>query len=149
MQSEAEGKRDDILSRFADQIEQSNRARTEAAKDLANAEGKTYAVVSNFSETEKLHFETLCGRLDTVQAAVANQNVLLAEIEKEQKQLRELYQSESERSNRALRDRLQRAEDLIQVVGAETAKTRQANETLTTALQSLIEQIRLMGGERG
>lgn len=145
MSSEAEERRNDILARFATQIEASNAARADAARDLAKAESKTAEIVIKFTNDELAHFEALCGRLDAVQAAVASQNVVLEEIEKEQKLLRELYQSESERSSRAVRDRLQRSEDLIQAIGAEIARTRQTNDALVTALQSLVERIRALG----
>jgi len=142
-----EKRRDDILSRFTAQIEESNKARAEAARDLAKAEGKTTEVVSKFFNNELVHFEVLCSRLDAVQATVASQNVVLAEIENEQRLLREFYQAEAERTGRAIQDRMQRSEDLVLQVGAEIAQTRKVNETLTMALQSLIQQIGALRGE--
>ena len=144
---EAEKRRDDILSTLTERIEESNKARVQAATDLAKAEGKTDQIVSNFANVQVEQFEVLCGRLDAVQATVANQTAVLLKIEDEQRLLREFYQAESERTGRAVQDRMRRSEDLIQAVGAEIVKTRKANETLTIALQSLVEQIQLMRGK--
>lgn len=146
--TDEEKRRDDILSRLTERIEESNKARAQAHADLAKSEDRHSALVTEFTNAERVHFDTLCGRLDALQATVASQNVVLAGIEDEQRLLREFYQEQAERTDRAVQDRMRRSEDLIQAVGAEIVKTREANMALTTALQSLVAQIRLLGGER-